>query len=142
MQAEKGFTLIELMVVVAIIGTLSLIAIPAYQKYAKKTSEVACLAETKAFSDKMFIDINTGVEIFDDSSLLEILKTLNLKASACKTLVFNPAAVASEADGTTVAVEATLANISGEVKNPVDAIRKVIKCEWDEGVSCTYHPLI
>lgn len=140
MQAEKGFTLIELMVVVAIIGTLSLIAIPAYQKYAKKTSEVACLAETKAFSDEMFIDINTGVELGDESSLPEILETLSSGASACKTLVFNPAAVASEADGTTEAVDATLANISGEVKNPVDAIREVIKCEWDEGVSCTYHP--
>lgn len=44
MEKEKGFTLIELMVVVAIIGTLSLIAIPAYQNYAKKSSEVSCLA--------------------------------------------------------------------------------------------------
>ncbi|MBW8811238.1 MAG: prepilin-type N-terminal cleavage/methylation domain-containing protein, partial [Lysobacter sp.] len=43
MNKQKGFTLIELMIVIAILGILIAIALPAYQDYSIRTKNAECL---------------------------------------------------------------------------------------------------
>jgi type IV pilus assembly protein PilA len=62
-HAQKGFTLIELMIVVAIIGILAAIAIPQYQDYTARSQVTRVVGEISALKTSAETTLQRGATI-------------------------------------------------------------------------------
>ncbi len=110
MRENKGFTLVELMIVVAIIGILAAVAVPFYQKYIQK-SRVSALVLPGVHS------IQTNISSY--FSLRSSLPSANIAdfIKDADTTYFTPAFVGS---GNAGAITISLKNVESKFNALID----------------------
>lgn len=130
MKAQKGFTLIELMIVVAIIGILAAIALPAYQDYTNraKASEVVLAASS----------VRTCV-----TEIVQSGGTVDATTLATCDSATNPsqyvASVAASLSGTDILIKATGRGFPGGTQPVVD-LTGTVNGETIEAWTCEGTP--
>ena len=74
LQSKKGFTLVELMIVVVIMGILVAVAIPVYNNATKNTKRKSCQANMRIIEENLSSYIMTGGVDGGEITYAEIIK--------------------------------------------------------------------
>ena len=103
LKKEEGFTLIELMIVVAIIGILAAVAIPAYMTYIQKSRLTALV-----FPGMHAIETNMGLQYATGGTMsgLTNVTDIDTLAQDADTKYFTPTLLTTSSGGLQVVVSA------------------------------------
>ena len=145
MKKQSGFTLIELMIVVAIVAILAAVALPAYQNYtnrAKFSEVIAAVSPAKTAIEICVQTATTQTEITDASTGCAVRGATALQSGVQTQQYVNPASSALTVSPTGL-ITVTSRNINAD--NPtfelqaspaLDTVNPGSQINWVQGGSC------
>jgi len=121
MRNQKGFTLIELMIVIAIIGVLAAIAIPQYQNYIARSQAARIMSEAGQIRTAVELCVNEGrTEVGTGAGQCDPgASGSNLLEGAAQTAITLPANTGVPQVSTPIAADATITATFGNAASGV-----------------------
>lgn len=109
-KKQSGLTLIELLIVVAIIGTLASIAIPGYQNYLTRTKWAETIATTRALRAAIELCLADNAGFFGECDTIESAKPITVGKGLAKAIANN--CPSNQSCDTLLSVQAKLLTVS------------------------------
>ena len=132
-KTQQGFTLIELMIVIAIIGILAAVAVPQYQDFIAKAQVTRVVGEVSALKSAVESELVDGNLTFTAAELG--YTESNLIGATAPVVAFAPAG------GGLGTITATLAgNVGAGIKGTIVTLSRAIDGTWTCGVAAGAAP--